>query len=71
MNIGYTSVTAGAVRVVVYDIAGRRMYNATKNAIPGYNNFRLDLSTLQAGAYFLSMVEGGNPAIIQKLIITF
>ena len=54
---------AGNANVTVIDMLGRVAIARTENMVEGYNNFTLDVSGLEPGAYFLHIEEGENTRV--------
>ena len=56
----------GEVRMMVIDISGKSVYSASHDA-GGFSSYRLDISTLNSGLYFIK-VDTGNEVRVLRFI---
>lgn len=59
LTVNYTSPKAGKVDLVVYDMAGAAVFSKTDYAISKDNTYRLNLSHLVSGVYYLEVNNNG------------
>jgi len=57
INIVYDSNNTGTVTVNVIDAIGQLLVTRTEGVAQGFNNFKLDISQLPVGAYFVNVVD--------------
>ncbi|NQU88286.1 MAG: T9SS type A sorting domain-containing protein [Mariniphaga sp.] len=69
LNTRYISGVAGEIGLQVYNYLGQEVFAAKRNTTPGNNNYKLDLSALQPGMYFLSISKGQKTVATNKFII--
>ncbi|MBD3223215.1 MAG: tandem-95 repeat protein [Caldithrix sp.] len=68
-TIPYALPKASEVKIILYDVTGRRIKNLFQGNKPaGYHHIRLDASQLASGLYFYRM-EAGNFSKVMKLMV--
>ncbi|MFN6015789.1 MAG: hypothetical protein ACK47F_13960, partial [Flavobacteriales bacterium] len=56
------------IAILVIDEAGELRYRADQAVVAGYNTFRIDLSTLEKGTYYFTVLNEANDEILKQQI---
>lgn len=68
LTVEYRSTGTQNVSLKVTDLAGKLLYTATENTVKGNNSFRLNLSNLSSGIYYLQ-INNGKQTLMKKFVI--
>ncbi|MGB1204968.1 MAG: Ig-like domain-containing protein [Chitinophagales bacterium] len=68
VNITFVSPKAEAVKIGLYDVAGKLISLENVDAVKGNNLFTFDLTNVASGVYFISMENNNGQNISTKLI---
>jgi hypothetical protein len=68
LNVQFNSSVEGSITIKVVDIVGQNVMNIQQQGIAGINNFKLKLSDLNKGIYFVD-VNNGADREIRKIIL--
>jgi hypothetical protein len=60
LNIDYTPGISGKVNISIYSVPGQLMLTKSFDAMEGKNTFRVDVSSLKKGIYFLELTCNGE-----------
>ena len=60
VRINWTSVDIESVRILVYDLSGRIVIQQKADALQGTNQFVMDMSQFQSGAYIITIQNAHN-----------
>ncbi len=55
LTVEYYSNNTGALQLNVFDMAGKKAFNQSGNAVTGNNSYKLDLHSLLPGSYMLEV----------------
>ena len=62
------SAVAELATLNIYNVAGQLVLSTQYNLVSGSNSIELDMSTLEAGSYMLSVDRDNAESIVQKVI---
>ena len=54
--------------ILILDLGGRQVLTQTTDFYEGQNQFKLQISDLPAGVYFVSINDGGEKPVLKKFI---
>jgi hypothetical protein len=60
LTANYSLEESSKVTYIIYDLTGKKIQTETTNRFPGAQQQSIDVSSLQAGTYFLSVSVNGN-----------
>lgn len=69
VELAYNAPGAMQVNVSVYNMLGQEVLSVSKSANGGMNNQKLDLSSLQAGMYTISIRSGNTVSNVQRVVV--
>ncbi len=69
LNISFNLATAALIKMTVTDLLGKEVYQQLISGRAGANNYPIDLSDLNAGAYIFTFSAKGN-AMNRRIMIT-
>lgn len=63
LSLVYDSNNTGTVTINVVDAIGQMLVSRTEGVSQGFNNFKLDISQLPVGAYFINVIDGNESKV--------
>jgi chitinase len=69
VNVQFESTEGGEVEILIADMVGHEVLSKALNTTSGTNDCNLDVSSLQAGIYVLT-ISNGNDKIVKQLVIS-
>ena len=68
INLSWNNLNAGTAQIIITDVTGREVKNATINIAAAFGNTAINVSDLNNGIYFIK-IRNGNAIYTEKMVV--